>query len=394
MKKLIVCVALLITLFLITCGRPAKAAINPDDIVRKVRPSTVMIIVYDKSGNPVLQGSGFLFRTYGHVITNFHVLGKAAMARAKTCDGREFNVKSIVAEDPEDDLIEAIVDVSPGSVPYLTAAGTAPKRGDPVMVIGSPLGVEKVVSQGEINGIMEVPEYGKCLLHSAHSFHGSSGSPVVNDQGEVIGIETAGVEGRPDISLAVPLERFSSLRPNFRELQTVPAARAATQTIPRQENAIQDALQNDIRMAESGDPMAQVRLGIRYEQGKDLSANCFEALSLYRKAANQGNLQAQFHVGRMYYDGKCSGKNLSEAAKWLRSAAERGYSDAQRMYGTMVYNGEGVAKDRVAACMWTFLAASRGNAEANKLLQLMVSELTPGEVNAAREKVKNWKPAM
>ncbi len=394
MKKFDLCAAFLIALFLITGGRHAGAASSQNDIVRKVRPATVMIIVYDRTGNPVVQGSGFLFRSYGHVITNYHVLGRATMAKARTFDGREFNIKSIVAENADDDLIEAIVDVSSGTMPFLMPAGTVPKRGDSVMVIGSPLGVDKVVSQGTVHSIQEIAKYGKCIVHSAHSFHGSSGSPLVNDQGEVIGIESAGVEGRPDVSFAIPLERFSRMLPNFRELQATTSARATVETTSRQENAQSGVLQKDIQMAESGDPMAQVRLGMRYEQGKDLPANCFEALNLYRKAANQGNLQAEFHVGRMYYSGKCSGQNLGEAARWLRTAAEHGFADAQRMYGTMYYNGEGVRQDRVAACMWMFLAASQGNAEANKLLRLMSSELTPGEYNTAKEKAKDWKPEM
>ena len=60
----------------------------------------------------------------------------------------------------------------------------------------------------------------------------------------------------------------------------------------------------------------------------------------------------------------------------------------------MCFNGEGVARDRVTACMWMILAASRGNAQANNLLRLMGSELTHDELSMAREKARDWKPAM
>ena len=394
MKNLIMCcIVFPVLLFAILWSCPAKADIG-SELVKTVQPATVKIYVFDQAGNAVAQGSGFFFQSYGHLITNYHVLGKAAMARVRTPDGREFNVKSVVAEDEPDDLIEALADVSFGSVPYLTAANTAPKVGDPVMVIGSPLGVDKVVSQGNVDAVMAIPKYGRGIVHSAHSFPGSSGSPLVNAQGEVIGIETAAVSGRPNINFAIPVERFSGLSPTYRELSAAPSAKTPVRAEVQGSNAHPEALQKDIQMAEAGDPAAQVRVAVRYERGQELSQNCFEALGLYLKAANQGYLMAQYGLGRMYYSGECMGKDPCEAARWLKSAAERGFADAQQVFGQMCFNGEGVARDRVTACMWMILAASRGNAEANNLLRLMASELTHDELSMAREKARNWKPAM
>ena len=381
-----------VLLFVILWSCPAKADI--DSVVKTVQPATVKIYVFDQAGNPVAQGSGFFYQSYGHLITNYHVLGKAAKARVRTPDGREFNVQAVVAEDEPDDLVEAVVDVSVGSAPYLTAAGTAPKAGDPVMVIGSPLGVDKVVSQGNVHAVMVIPKFGRGILHSAHSFPGSSGSPLVNDQGEVIGIETAAVPGRPDINFAIPVERFSGLSPNYRELSAAPSAKTPVRAEVQRPDAHPAALEKDMQMADGGDPAAQVRVAVRYERGQEVSQNCFEALDLYRKAADQGDLRGQYHLGRMYYSGECMGKDLGEAAKWMKTAAERGFADAQQVFGKMCFNGEGVARDRVTACMWMILAASRGNAEANNLLRLMASELTHDELIMAREKAKNWKPGM
>ncbi len=393
MKNLIICcIVFPLLLFAILWSCPAKADI--DSVVKTVQPATVKISVFDQAGKAVAQGSGFFFQSYDHLITNYHVLGKAAMARVKTPDGREFNVKAVVAEDEPDDLIEALVDVSFGSVPYLTAAGTPPKVGDPVIVIGSPLGVDKVVSQGNVDAFMAVPKFGRGILHSAHSFPGSSGSPLVNAQGEVVGIETAAVAGRPNLNFAIPLERFSGLSPTYRELPAAPSANTPVRAEVQRPDVRPDALQKDIQMAEAGDPAAQVRVAVRYERGQELSKNCFEALGLYLKAADQGNLTAQYHLGRMYYSGECMGKDLSEAARWMKTAAERGFAEAQQVFGSMCFNGEGVARDRVTACMWEVLAASRGNAEANNLLRLMASELTRDEFNMAREKARNWKPGM
>ena len=393
MKNLIICwIVFPVFLLAILWSCPAKADI--DSVVKTVQPATVKIYVFDRAGNAVAQGSGFFFQSYDHLITNYHVLGKAAMARVRTPDGREFNVKAVVAEDEPDDLIEALVDVPFGSAHYLTAANTAPKAGDPVMVIGSPLGVDKVVSQGNVDALMTVPKFGRGIVHSAHSFPGSSGSPLVNAQGEVVGIETAAVPGRPNLNFAIPVERFSGLSSTYRELPAAPGAKTPVRAEVQRPDANPGALQKDMQMAEAGDPAAQVRVALRYERGQELSQNCFEALGLYLKAADQGYLMAQYHLGRMYYTGGCMGKDLGEAARRMKTAAERGYADAQQVFGKMCFNGEGVARDRVTACMWMILAASRGNAEANNLLRLMASELTHDELNMAQEKARNWKPAM
>ncbi len=176
MKNLTRCIVFAVFLFAMLWTCPAAADTDSDELVKKVQPATVIIYVLDRAGKPVAQGSGFFFRYYGHMITNYHVLGKATIARARTSDGKEFNVKSILADDEPDDLVEALVDVSYGSVPYLIEGGTVPHAGDPVMVIGSPMGVDKVASTGNVQAVMEISKLGRCIVHSAHSFPGSSGA--------------------------------------------------------------------------------------------------------------------------------------------------------------------------------------------------------------------------
>lgn len=369
--------------------RQAASAEFPPALVKRVQAATVMVYVCNPAGNVVRQGSGFLFRSEGHLLTNYHVLGEAAMARVRTPDGRDFNVKATVAESQSDDLIEAIVDIPTGTVPHLMPAATLPRRGDPVMIIGSPLGVSKAVSQGNVTFIGDVPQYGKAVVHSAHSFPGSSGSPLVNAAGDVVGIESAGLAGRPDINLAIPLERFSGLKANYRQLRSVQTQTSAAPPA----NGEAEAFQTDVRMAESGDAATQVRLGMRYEQGRGTAANCFEALNWYRRAAFQGYTAGEFHLGRMYYDGRCSGQNLSEAARWLQKAAEQGHADAQRMFGTMCFNGEGVPRDKVRACTWMKLAAIQRNTEADRLLRLITAEMSPDEIRSAEEKARTWRPS-
>ena len=61
-------------------------------------------------------------------------------------------------------------------------------------------------------------------------------------------------------------------------------------------NAYLEALEKDIQMAEAGDPAARVRVAVRYERGQEFSQNCFEALGLYRKAADQDTFILQIDI--------------------------------------------------------------------------------------------------
>ncbi len=376
-------------------GLLTPALADTADLLKKVQPATMIIYVYDANGKPTKQGSGFLFKSEGHLITNYHVLGEAGMAKARMGDGREYNVKAVVAEAKADDLIEAIIDIPSGGARPLMPAAARAKVGDQVLVIGSPLGVEKAISQGAVAVIGELPGYGRAIVHSAHSFPGSSGSPLVNMQGEVVGVESAGIPGRPDVNFALPLERLmTGLKPVYRQLKTPGAATSTALSGTSAKTGDQDdAFKQDRKLADSGDPAAQVRLAVRYESGNGVPKNCFEALAQYRRAAEQGSVQGQFNVGRMYYDGKCMGRNLGEAVRWLQKAADRGYSDAQALMGNLCFNGEGVPRDRVHACMWVMLAAAQRNQEAQKLLRFMSAELTKDEFTTAQEKARAWKPS-
>lgn len=384
MKRSLVYVAVPL-LFCICLSMQANGQLSTDELVRKVHPCTVRIHVFDPNGKPLGQGSGFLYRSAGRLITNYHVLGKAVMAKVRFNDGREYSIKSILAEDKANDVIEAMVDVPPGEVRWLMPSGTPPKAGDNVMVIGSPLGVEKAISEGKVIAIRNLSGYGNAIVHSAHSFPGSSGSPLVNDRGELIGIESAGIPGRPDINFALPLQRFASMPQAFRQLKPAPVTRTAARSGNDQ------PVQQEKKEAETGDPTALIQLAMRYEQGQGVAKNCTEALRLYRKAADQGDLRAQFHLGRLYQEGKCVNQNYAEASKWLKRAAERGNADAQRSYALMFFNGEGMPRDRQLACMWMILSASRKNEDAQRLLRLIAAEMTKEEFTAAKEKAKSWR---
>jgi len=181
------------------------------DIVKKIEPSTVVIMTYDIGGKLIGKGSGFFISQSGDIITNRHVLTGVHRAEVKTAKGKVHPITMIVGEDKESDIIRASVNISLESVRPLSVSISTPEVGERVAVIGSPLGLERTVSDGIVSAIREIPAFWKIYQISAPISAGSSGSPVVNMKGEVIGVATFQfVEGQ-NLNFAIPGERITKL---------------------------------------------------------------------------------------------------------------------------------------------------------------------------------------
>ncbi len=102
-----------------------------------------------------------------------------------------------------------------------------PQEGESIVVIGNPFGLEGSVSNGIVSAVREISGYGRIIQITAPISPGSSGSPVVNMFGQVIGVATLQAEEGQSLNFAVPAERISHLR--IGELQTVSSLNAETQ---------------------------------------------------------------------------------------------------------------------------------------------------------------------
>src|SRR6185503_18351551 len=81
-----------------------------------------------------------------------------------------------------------------------------------VVVIGNPLGLEGSVTNGIVSAVRDIPTFGRIIQITAPISSGSSGSPVVNMQGQVIGIATLQITGGQSVNFAIPSERISQLQ--------------------------------------------------------------------------------------------------------------------------------------------------------------------------------------
>jgi tetratricopeptide (TPR) repeat protein len=185
---------------------------NLPALVKRIEPSIVVVLTYDNAEKMQGLGSGFFVSGNGDVITNYHVLQGASQAVIRTSDGKAYPVKKVVAEDRDGDLIRISVDIPENKVSPLSISPSLPDVGERIAVIGTPLGLEKTVSDGIVAAIREVPEFGKIIQLTAPISSGSSGSPVVNMRGEVIGIATFFILQGQNLNFAIPAERIKDLK--------------------------------------------------------------------------------------------------------------------------------------------------------------------------------------
>ena len=180
-------------------------------IIKRIEPSTVIVFAYDDKREFLKLGSGFFISQNGDVITNYHVLQGASSAQIKTSDGKTYPITYIVAGDEQSDIIRLSVDIPSKYVRPLSLTETVPEVGERIIVYGSPLGLEKTVSDGIISAIRGVPGYGKLIQITAPISPGSSGSPVLNMNGEVIGVATFQMIEGQNLNFAIPSERIVRL---------------------------------------------------------------------------------------------------------------------------------------------------------------------------------------
>ncbi len=171
---------------------------------RRVGPSVVNItsrrLDRDFFLNPMPRdgtGSGFFYDRAGHIVTNYHVVEDAEEVHVALADGRNLPAE-VVGSDPSNDLAVLKVDLAPEEVPVATLGdSTALYVGQFVVAIGNPFGLERTLTVGVVSSLGRVIDspnerfIGEVIQTDAPINPGNSGGPLLNLQGEVVGVNSA-----------------------------------------------------------------------------------------------------------------------------------------------------------------------------------------------------------
>ena len=196
----------IVFLALLHVATPAQAdspTLTPAQIAQAATPSVVLI------KTPIGLGSGFIVTADGKIVTNFHVIRDVNQATVTTADGKAYQDVEVMALDPARDL--AVLRTAARTPrPLILGDSGQVQPGEHVVAIGNPLGFGDTVSDGLLSAVRKLPQI-TLLQISAPISHGSSGGPVFNDHGQVIGVSALVVAGGQNLNFAIPINAVKGM---------------------------------------------------------------------------------------------------------------------------------------------------------------------------------------
>ena len=196
----------------------ASAAPVPAELVtaaERTVPGVVSVLAGGATGGSAT-GSGFAVDDQQHLITNDHILAKGGggPVTVELPDGRRFAAE-VVGREPRSDLAVLKVPASAGLTPLPLAKPGATRVGEPVLAVGSPLGLAGTVTAGIVSALDRQVRLGNnrhsAVQTDASINPGNSGGPLVNARGEVVGVNTAiaTIDGNGSIGIgfAIPIDQ-------------------------------------------------------------------------------------------------------------------------------------------------------------------------------------------
>ena len=262
---------LVITLLLFSCT-PSLQEVSPiseTELFNKTVPAVVVVYSFNKNNEVMGQGTGFVIDQTGIVATNYHVIKNSFFLRVAFTNGEKFEVSNILNTDAERDI--AFLKIKGYDLPKIPLGNSNNiSIGDKVIAIGNPLGLSNTLSSGIISGIRTDLGY-KLIQTTAPISPGSSGGPLLNAKGEVIGLTTMYLKGGQNLNFAVPINYLIALFKGDNEY-SAPGSTIAVEDLELKieladkyynDYKLPEALRlyEEIAIADTSDPFIYYRLG-------------------------------------------------------------------------------------------------------------------------------------
>ncbi|MBS0016650.1 MAG: trypsin-like peptidase domain-containing protein [Arthrospira sp. SH-MAG29] len=173
------------------------------------------------------QGSGFIVDSNGMILTNAHVVRGADKVTVTLRDGREFQGEVKGADEPSD---LAVVKINGNNLPVAKLGNSAEVQvGDWAIAVGNPLGLDNTVTLGIVSTLnrpssqVGIPDKRLEFIQTDAAINpGNSGGPLLNEQGEVIGINTAIRADGQGIGFAIPIDTAKAIKDNLARGERIP----------------------------------------------------------------------------------------------------------------------------------------------------------------------------
>lgn len=172
------------------------------DIAEAAGKAVVSVRKFDPRGGEIASGTGWIVEQSGTVVTNYHVIVGGSKLTITISSGETFDRVYVVAVDRLRDLV--LLRISAGNLPVLALGSDDRVRvGDKAYVMGNPLGLDRTFSDGLVSA-RRLLRGSQVLQITAPISPGSSGGPVMNGAGEVIGVASSQFTNGQNLNLAIP----------------------------------------------------------------------------------------------------------------------------------------------------------------------------------------------
>lgn len=208
---------------------PPGAATPLEELARRVRPSVVEVLGTVEGSGDTSFGAGFAAGAPGLVVTSAHVLRGVRRPLVRTYEGAVFaSVEALIEDEPSDVAVLRVVGLAAAPLPL---AAASPPVGARVVAVGHPRGYDFTVSDGIVSARRRLDERGPELVQvTAPISPGSSGGPLLDVEGRVVGVSSLTLSEGQNINFAVPVEVVRPLLVKAEEIDR--AAAGSPETAP------------------------------------------------------------------------------------------------------------------------------------------------------------------
>ena len=182
-----------------------QSELKPYQIEQTYGSAVLFVLVADENKKVFKTGSGFVISKDGFAVTNHHVVVDGKYIEMRLPNGKQYPVAHVISYDAPRDL--AVVQLETTDPLPVVKMGDSDKvvLGEQAVAIGSPKGMEHTISDGLVSAWRDSGKGFKMIQISVPISHGSSGGPLFNMQGEVIGVTSAGLEDGQNLNFAIPI---------------------------------------------------------------------------------------------------------------------------------------------------------------------------------------------